>query len=708
MNVRKLQKLFRRSIGGIVSAKARGRLRSAVSSFIIALLSFTLVISWGGAAWGQLPFFSLLEGTDSDKPIVDFFNRPYPCGNLVCTQIWFGGMPILEIASEPTTEEEGESGFRVELRAKRIQNNLQQILKTAIDADSILKTSANVPTLLLESAIAERPGEPLAPITESKEPESATPPETQEEENTPLIPYLNKNKLSKVNELDTEELHPHTPRVEVGTLNGETVVFYAPKTEGLPNLKIMTVTRADVIYHGKLPEELAQEWQGRIRYWFSFALAEKDLQAGYPFLKPAIIGGLVLLMVLLGSGVGWVKKRTRDRYKKLKAQLRELEESLAVEPESATNEGENPEAIEERERSQQPAAKTNHPLEFAHQLGSLWRNLPKFFLKKHSILKQQHNLALLSLQVLIWVQALIWVWGTCLIFLVYPSVRALGYLLLQKTFPIIGIWVLVTLADKASNFLVDANLNAWAENAQLTDRSSTRYALRVSTYSAALNNLSSVIFWLIGIIWTAEVLGIATTVLASAGVVAVVVTYFSQNLVRDAINGLLILITDRYAVGDVIAIGDVSGLVERMNLYMTHLRSTDGQLITIPNGSITVVRNLTKDWSRVDFTVEVAYDADIKGALQVLREVSKEFYSDPDWREYLVDPIEVLGIDNISHSGLLLRVWLKTQPLKQWLVGREFRLRVKQAFDREGIAIGIPQRSLSAKNDLAFLNDNGK
>ena len=188
---------------------------------------------------------------------------------------------------------------------------------------------------------------------------------------------------------------------------------------------------------------------------------------------------------------------------------------------------------------------------------------------------------------------------------------------------------------------------------------------------------------------------------------AAAMAYFSQNLVRDAINGLLILITDRYAVGDIILLGDVGGLVERMNLYMTQLRSADGEVITIPNGSITVVRNLTKDWSRVNFTIEVGYDADIKRSLQVLREVANQFYSEPEWKEHLVEPIEVLGIDDISHAGVLVRVWLKTQPVKQWLVGREFRLRVKEAFDREGIAIGIPQRSLDVKNYVGFPNTNG-
>lgn len=701
MNLRKLQKLYRRSINRIIPSKARGRLPSVAKSLIVALLSFTLVITWGNAAWGQIPFLNL-EESSGDRPIVDFFNRPYKCGNLVCSDVWFNGRPILTIASEPITQVDENPNFSAEVRAKRIQNTLKEVLKAAIGVSDLslsneIETEGITDIILLNK-----------------------------------IPGKNPNSTPSQN-----ALNPNLPQILVGTLNNETVI-YVPAKSGSPNRKILTITTADVLHNGLPIEDLADQWRKLISSQLNKALQERELQVENPLRNPRIILGLFLMMVLLSLIVGYVQKKLRIRYKNLRKDLRDLESSITIDPESAS---EKKLAVNKENQSRNlpiislllreinslaailflrelamgsretPEAKVLAPKKGSAETGGLeyfWSSLPKLSLKKQSLLQQQINILLLGLQGLLWLQTFIWLCGTAFILWIYPNTRDVGFLLIIKTLPVIGVWLLVTLLHKISLFAIDFNLNKWAENAQLTEELSPRYALRVSTYSSALKNLSRVISISIGAISTAEILGIATTVLASAGIVAAAIAYFSQNLVRDAINGLLILLTDRYAVGDVILVDDVGGFVEKMNLYMTNLRSADGELITIPNGSITVVRNLTKNWSRVNFTIEVAYDADIKRALQVLREVADQFYSEPEWREYLLEPIEVLGVDEISHAGMLVRIWLKTQPIKQWLVARGFRLRVKEAFDREGIAIGIPQRSLSVTNYAGFTSTNGK
>lgn len=743
----------------LVVTKAKTRSGSTIKSFFIALLTFVLAVTWGNPASGQIPFFPLND-TKNSTPIIDFFNRPHPCGNLVCTRIWFAGMPIFEIAAEPIANNEQESAFSVELRAKNIQNDLQQILTAALTSKNTA-TKAIAPKIIIKETITpnrnnqksttstgtSNPQPPATNSTGTSNPQpsaTASPDAVQPEADKQQVARETPNLKQEISQPPSKDhrLHPDTPQIEVGTLNNQTVI-YAPEQPGLLFQDILTVTRADVLHNGQLTEELAQEWLDTIRFYMSRSLRERDLEAQYPFFKPGVIFAFFLVMLLLSFGVAWIQKHAQAHYKKLKTDLWELEESLTKNPESASgeelagriNQDGNSEdtqyrSVEEdrsgtiaanllakssplKENSRVPEAKISYReavrsrLAFKAKLRSFWSNLPKLFLKAQSILKQRLNLMLLVLQTLLWVQALIWVWGTGFVFRIYPSTRALGVLLVETTFPIIGIWVSVTLADKVSNFLVDFYLNKWAENAQLTYESSPRYALRVSTYSVALNNTTKIIFLFVGIILTAEILGVATTVLASAGVIAVVVTYFSQNLVRDGINGLLILLSDRYAVGDWIMIDDSGGIVEKMNLYMTELRTGNGELITIPNGSITVVKNLTKNWSRVNFTIEVAYDADIKQVLQLLREVFEQMYAEPEWGEKIVEPIVVLGVDEVSHTGMLIRIWIKTLPLQQWLVGREFRLRVKLAFDREGIAIGVPQRSLSVKNSPYIPNSNG-
>ncbi len=173
--------------------------------------------------------------------------------------------------------------------------------------------------------------------------------------------------------------------------------------------------------------------------------------------------------------------------------------------------------------------------------------------------------------------------------------------------------------------------------------------------------------------------------------IGLAISFGSQSLIKDLVNGCLILIEDQFAVGDVVQIGDKSGLVERLNLRVTQLRNGEGQLITIPNSTITNVCNLTRLWSRIDFSIVVAYDNDPVKVLNVLRQVSETLYREPKWRDRLIGSPEVLGIDELDHTGMLVCVWIKTIPLEQWSVGREFRLRVRQAFEANHIQIGRPQ-----------------
>ena len=124
------------------------------------------------------------------------------------------------------------------------------------------------------------------------------------------------------------------------------------------------------------------------------------------------------------------------------------------------------------------------------------------------------------------------------------------------------------------------------------------------------------------------------------------------------------------------------------------MRNLEGELITIPNGSIGMVRNLSSEWSRVNYAIEVDYNANIDLVLGVIEAIAQQLYRDPQWQEQILEAPEILGIDNISHRGILIRLLIKTQPLQQWSVGREFRRRLKKAFDEQGIQVGIPQQMM--------------
>jgi small conductance mechanosensitive channel len=208
---------------------------------------------------------------------------------------------------------------------------------------------------------------------------------------------------------------------------------------------------------------------------------------------------------------------------------------------------------------------------------------------------------------------------------------------------------------------------------------------------------------IVGTLLTLTVLGIdVIPLLAGASLVGVALSLASQSLIKDAINGFLIILEDQYALGDVIAVGEVGGLVENLNLRMTQVRDAEGRLITIPNSEIKIVANLSSRWSRADLNIPIGYQTNIDKALKLIEDVALKMDLDPLWQEQIVETPKVLGVDNFGDRGLIVRVWIKTQPLKQWDVAREFRRRLKIAFDKAGVSIPLPQQAIWV-NDAELL-----
>ncbi len=182
---------------------------------------------------------------------------------------------------------------------------------------------------------------------------------------------------------------------------------------------------------------------------------------------------------------------------------------------------------------------------------------------------------------------------------------------------------------------------------------------------------------------------------AIGAVGALALSFAAQNLMRDFLNGFLILAEDHYALGDEVQIGDAGGVVERLNLRITQLRTADGRLITIPNHQVNVVENSTRLWSRVDFRITMAYATDVDRALAVVTEAANEMSRDPKWRRVILAAPDVLGVEDLSHAGIVIRVQLETLPFKKDQAAREFRRRLKIALDRARITLGVPQQVIS-------------
>ena len=187
--------------------------------------------------------------------------------------------------------------------------------------------------------------------------------------------------------------------------------------------------------------------------------------------------------------------------------------------------------------------------------------------------------------------------------------------------------------------------------------------------------------------------------LAAAGIVGLAVGFGAQSLVKDVITGFFILLEDQVRVGDVVQISGKIGIVEKMNLRTTMLRDLAGNAHYVPNGAIDTVTNMTKEYSRYVFEVGVAYREDVDEVMAVMKEVDEDLRSDPDFRDDILEPLEVFGLDKFADSALVIKARTTTKPIKQWAVGREFNRRLKKKFDEKNIEIPFPHITLYMGQD---------
>jgi len=310
-------------------------------------------------------------------------------------------------------------------------------------------------------------------------------------------------------------------------------------------------------------------------------------------------------------------------------------------------------------------------------------------------------------------QVLIWGGGVFVILGLFPytrSLQPLTFSLLEIPLKIsLTVFILYGLV-RLGNVLVDRLVLKLQERAAtLASVQSQRLALRFSTFSQVFKSIIASFLITVGVLSVLSSLGInLAPLLAGAGIIGLALSLASQNVLKDVINGFLILAEDQYGVGDVIVVGDVAGFVETMNLRITQLRNEEGRLITIPNSQVLIVQNLSKEWSRVDLRIPVSPSADINQALELIDHIAQEMRDDPIWRSLILEPPLLLGVDNLDYVGATVRIWIKTKPLKQWDVAREYRRRLKVAFDKAGIGIGIPQQTLHVQSAFPVVNIKDK
>ena len=322
--------------------------------------------------------------------------------------------------------------------------------------------------------------------------------------------------------------------------------------------------------------------------------------------------------------------------------------------------------------------------------------------------QQQQHLQEVKTRLFQTAQAGIWGSGSLIILGLFPYTRAWQIAILtiaQIPVKLMIIAVGTYVAVRFTYALIDHfNSTIVSGGALLTPETSERLQLRISTFSGVTKSITTIIFVGAGSLLSLISLGIdIVPLLAGAGLVGVAISLASQNLIKDAINGFLIIFEDQYALGDMITVGTVGGLVEKLNLRMTQVRDSEGRLITIPNSEVKIVANLSSRWSRADLSIPVSYQADVDEALKIIKDVGLEMSQDPEWKHQILEKPNVLGVEHFSDRGVMIRVWIKTQPLKQWNVAREYRRRLKITLDAAGIYIPVPQQA-NWINEVQLLN----
>lgn len=222
------------------------------------------------------------------------------------------------------------------------------------------------------------------------------------------------------------------------------------------------------------------------------------------------------------------------------------------------------------------------------------------------------------------------------------------------------------------------------------------------TFNSVLSNLVIILSIFIGILIIADQLGISVIpIITGAGVIGVIVGLGAQSLIKDIINGSFILFEQWFQVGDVIVVGEVSGVVEKFSLRTTVIRDIEGVKHFIPNSEIKILSNKTQEWSRAVIDISVSYKENTDNVIGLLNSIFDELMQDKKYRKMILERPEILGdngINELSDSAVIFKIICKVKASNQWTIARQLRKRIKDKFDEAGIEIPYPCRNVYIKN----------
>ena len=508
---------------------------------------------------------------------------------------------------------------------------------------------------------------------------TAPAPETPDQDVTPIAWRVQEIKF-KLQKLIKNRLEPDTLKAKVEHRNQQTVIVVEDQNMEAPK-HILTITERDAFID--VEENTIPKTAERRAKIIETALRQawKERQPDYRQQQLRYSA-----LVLLGMGVGFVALTALQRYRHHRHQLvvKSQQQQQAEVSQLQSQQDNNTVELDSDQHLEDDASH-----------GKRWLPIPS--LRIPSLTWEQQELINRSVRYLLAVLklAIIFV-GSAWILNRFPETRPFGSWLLTLPLSLILIPIAVILVKDIVDWIIVLSLDRWVELREETQTLSNRFRLRIQTLLNVLKDLTSQIAWLIGLLLFFRVIN----ALPIGLILLAVVAFTSQNLLKDWLRGAFILIEDHYAKGDIVAIGSIRGKVEFINLRVTQLRTVEGKLVSIDNGSFTQVENLTSQWSGIRLIIGVAYKTNLDQAKEVIGQVAQDMEKDPDCGQYLIEAPQILGVEDFGENSIQIALLIKTETGKQFEAGREYRRRLKPAFDRAGISIPFPKRSIWFENTL--------
>src|SRR5579863_1571684 len=254
---------------------------------------------------------------------------------------------------------------------------------------------------------------------------------------------------------------------------------------------------------------------------------------------------------------------------------------------------------------------------------------------------------------------------------------------------LLGIFVIALLVNRFLRVMT----NLLIKRAESQSRSEQAREQQTRTLAEVVYSTASKVVWFVAILTAMDKVGInPTPALTLAGLASVAVGFGAQNLVRDVIGGIYIVLEDQYAVGDTVQIADTIGRVEYLTLRRTLVRDARGALVTIANGEIRTVSNLSRDWSQAFVDIPISPEVSIEKVMNALEVAAAEVRNDPSWSQALVDGPRILGVQSFDRLAATVRLQVRTAPTRQDEVSRELRRRIQIEFQRQGLPLASVQR----------------